>query len=463
MRDPHGQVFVLDDRVVRVLKGGGIGIYREMAAAGILEDLTRQGLLVASCPASPDAIAALGAVSAEDALAAEDALTIEHPRLPVISYPYEWTFGALKAAALCHLEVQIAALERGWTVIDGTAYNVQFVGAAPIFIDVTSFRRHVEPEYWHGYAQFMDQFVNPLLIASGAPLPFNGLYRGSINGIAPGLTRRLLSWRQKLDWRVLLNVSGRLWSEARALKAGASSQQPARGGRPGKQAQLEIFRLFHQWIEGLQPHSATPTYWLGYSDALPYTEAESQAKRAFVSAFIAARRPGLVCDVGCNTGDYAVAALEAGAGMVVGLESDAVAANTAFTRAAEARLPFLPLVVDASDPSPARGWHGRERRALTDRVRADCVLALAVTHHLVVSGIPLDKVVDWLFEFAPSGIIEFVPETDPMLRDAVASRETELRDYDRETFLRIMASRSRIVDTMTTTGSGRLLVAFDRT
>ena len=34
---------------------------------------------------------------------------------------------------------------------DATAYNVQFIGANPIFIDTLSLRRYREGEYWAGH------------------------------------------------------------------------------------------------------------------------------------------------------------------------------------------------------------------------------------------------------------------------------------------------------------------------
>src|SRR5439155_25197169 len=60
-------------------------------------------------------------------------LVLEHPRLPFVSHPYEWPFRALQAAALLHLDVQLAALDAGVMLTDASAYNVQFIGARPVF------------------------------------------------------------------------------------------------------------------------------------------------------------------------------------------------------------------------------------------------------------------------------------------------------------------------------------------
>jgi len=56
---------------------------------------------------------------------------LEHPKLPFISHPYEWSFSALKAAALLQLDIYLAALEHAVTLTDATAYNIQFQGPNP--------------------------------------------------------------------------------------------------------------------------------------------------------------------------------------------------------------------------------------------------------------------------------------------------------------------------------------------
>ena len=53
----------------------------------------------------------------------------EHERLPLHSYPYEWTYSMLRDAAQLHLDLLEQALLEGWTIKDSTPYNIQFVGA----------------------------------------------------------------------------------------------------------------------------------------------------------------------------------------------------------------------------------------------------------------------------------------------------------------------------------------------
>ena len=58
-------------------------------------------------------------------LAPQWAGVLEHARVPVVSYPYEWSFGMLRDAALLQLDLTLAALDEGMTLKDATPFNVQ--------------------------------------------------------------------------------------------------------------------------------------------------------------------------------------------------------------------------------------------------------------------------------------------------------------------------------------------------
>ena len=154
-----------------------------MVESGVLQSLAAAGRVVAFDEVSRDVLGGE---------AGDPALVLEHPRLPFVSYPYEWPFKALKAAALHHLDIQIDALDGGVALSDASAYNVQFLGAKPIFIDLLSFRRYREGEFWLGHRQFCEQFLNPLLLRALVGVPHNAWYRGSLEGIVSAELSRLL-------------------------------------------------------------------------------------------------------------------------------------------------------------------------------------------------------------------------------------------------------------------------------
>src|SRR5215471_16803053 len=197
-RDPSGHVYQINNRTFRTVHETAIDNYRFVRDTGLLRKLAAAGQLV-ECREVDESVLNLPGFKCQTIL--------EHPTLPFVSYPYEWSFSALKAAALLHLDLHVEALECGITLTDASAYNVQFIGARPIFIDILSFRRYHEGEFWLGHRQFCEQFLNPLLLRAYCGIAHNGWYRGSLEGISTTELDRLLPWWKKaLSWNVLTHV-----------------------------------------------------------------------------------------------------------------------------------------------------------------------------------------------------------------------------------------------------------------
>jgi ribosomal protein L11 methylase PrmA len=218
-----------------------------------------------------------------------------------------------------------------------------------------------------------------------------------------------------------------------------------------------------KWISRLQPADRGKTVWGDYARETSYATEETERKRALIGQFAAAVRPSMIWDIGCNTGDYAKAALESGAGYAVGFDFDQAALDGAFARAEREGLSFLPLFLDLANPTPSQGWAERERRGLTGRASADAILALALVHHLAIGrNIPLDEVVAWLVGLAPNGIVEFVPKGDPMVQRLLRLREDIFDDYSEETFAQHLQARAKIVQVVDVSATGRRLFWFAR-
>jgi ribosomal protein L11 methylase PrmA len=169
-------------------------------------------------------------------------------------------------------------------------------------------------------------------------------------------------------------------------------------------------------------------------------------------------------DLGCNTGDYSVAALKGGAEYIIGFDFDQTAVDIAFSRSKQDSLNFLPLWLDAANPSPNQGWRQSERRGFAERANADALIALAFEHHLAIGrNVPLVDVVDWLVGLAPVGIIEFVPKADSTVQKMLALREDIFPDYNEATFEAAIQRKAKIVGKQVISESGRTLYRYDRT
>jgi hypothetical protein len=305
------------------------------------------------------------------------------------------------------------------------------------------------------------QFLNPLLMWSRLRVPPNPWFRGSLEGIAPEDMASLLGWRDKFSWTVLAHVI-----------AQGSAQRRANAGRVADKSELPRISktAFKATLLGLRDYiskltlSDQRTVWDSYDQDNSYGSAEAEAKRQFVAEMVAATKPGLLFDLGCNTGEYSAVAIESGAKFAVGFDFDFGALERAVARADEGNLPLLPLWLDATNPSPDQGWDERERKGFNARVRGDAVLALAFIHHLAIArNIPLDFVIDWIIRVAPVGIIEFPPKSDPMVQRLLSRRRDIFPDYDEQHFMAEVSNRARIVESRSLSEGGRLLVWYDRT
>lgn len=452
-RDPSGRVCLQGDRVLRTVTPYAAEDFEYVRGTGLVDRLIVDGQLVPERRVmAPETLGDLAAGATH---------VLEHPRLPFISYPYEWSFPALKAAALLHLDIHLKALEDDVTLSDASAYNVQFQGPRPVFIDHLSFRRYRDGEFWHAHGQFCEQFLNPLLLRAICGIPHNAWYRGSQEGITVSDLHRLLPLRSKFSWNVFTQVV----LQARLQNAVTDKERPARASirKLPKAALRRMLESLRRWIARLQPADRGSTVWRDYSKAHSYSDDEVAAKQGFIDAFAAAVQPTVLWDLGCNTGDYSKAALAAGAGLAIGFDSDQGALELGYDRARQENLNFLPLFLDAANPTPDQGWAQQERRGLAARAPADGLLALALVHHLAIArNVPLDRVVGWLSGLASAGVIEFVPKDDAMVQQLLKLREDIFPDYTRDYFLRAVQDHGRIVRQQTVSQSGRLLVWYQR-
>lgn len=450
-RDPGSRIYEAGERIYRVVAGRGAPDYEAARDSGVLAKLIAAGYFVSSDERPADRV---GAVQ-------DCAYVLEHQRIPFVSYPYEWPFALLKRAALFHLDLQLEALEQGFTLSDATAYNIQFQGTTPISIDHLSLRPYLEGEVWAGHRQFCMQFLNPLILWSRKGVSPNSWFRGSLEGIAPEDLAPLMGLRDRMSLTVLSHVVAQAALQRRALNSG---QTIARDKQP--KLSRAAFKGMLQGLRGYIDDCKSPvaaTVWGDYATDNSYDAAERDDKRAFVGEMVAAVKPGLMFDLGCNSGDYSEAALRAGARYVVGFDFDYGALEAAVERA-DRGLGYMPLWLDAANPSPSQGWAQAERQGLGERGKADALLALAFIHHIVIGrNVPMDMAVDWIIALAPQGIIEFPPKSDPMVQRLLASRADIFPDYGEEAFRAAVAKRARIVETRVVSRSGRMLLRYNRT
>lgn len=451
-RDPSGRVLADGERILRAVFEPGRKAFEAAMDAGIMERAVERSLLL------PYRQLDLSSLPAMDRTAS---YLLEHPRLNFVSYPYEWSFSGLKAAALLHLDLHLELLGDGFTLSDATAYNVQFRGTKPVFIDHLSIIPYQDGEAWIGQRQFVMQFLAPLILWAKKGVAPNPWFRGSLEGIPPEDLLPLLSFRDRLSFTVLAHIIGPSKVQRQALAQERKEHAKPRGTLTRKRFEAILIGL-RDYISGLSP-LGMQTVWRGYDTNNSYDDDSRAAKHSFVAGHVAQVQPELLFDLGCNSGDYSQTALLNGAQNVIGFDFDFGALEQAFARFAKNDAPFLPLWLDATNPTPSQGWAEQERMSFSQRAAPDFLLALAFIHHLAIArNIPLEMAVNWLISLAPTGVIEFPDKGDAMVSTLLATRSHDYPDYSLDAFMHHLRARARIVDSQPIEGTKRTLVRYDR-
>jgi len=359
---------------------------------------------------------------------------LKHERIPFISYPYEWSFGMLKDAGLLQLELLLEALKEDLILKDSSAFNVQWRGSAPAFIDITSFEKLAPGEPWIGYRQFCQLFLYPLLLQAYKDVPFQLWLRGSLDGIQSEQLVRLMSARDFLRPGVFTHVFMQARMQSRFGNSQRDVKTDLRKAGFSKQLIVSNVKRIQKLIRGLK-WEPVKSVWADYAVTNTYSQEEHERKAAFVREVVHSRFWELTWDLGCNTGVFSRIAAE-NARYVVALDADQLAVERLFQELkAEGMKTILPLLNNLADPSPNLGWRGLERKSLANRGKPELVLCLALIHHLVISAnIPLGEFVEWLASLGADLVIEFITKEDAMVQTLLRNKEDIYSDYNKEYF-----------------------------
>ena len=450
-RDPSGFVYTRDGALYRQVNRVFHERYKAFLDSGLYAELVEGRLLVPHREVSLDLAASSEAVA-----------VLEPERVPFISYPYEWSFGQLRDAALLTLELQERALARGLTLRDASAYNVQFVAGRPLFIDTLSFEPREPGAPWVGYRQFCEHFLVPLALMSRVDVRLAALLRSHLEGIPLDLGSRLLPRRTWLRPGLLFHVHLHAMAQRRYADRGngpVHGREPSAASRRGVSpaAASGLVRSLRSAIQSLE-WAPAGTEWADDTQDNNYSTGAAESKRQAVLEFLRGLEARTAWDLGANTGEYSRAAREV-VPSVIAFDLDPAAVERNYRRVrAENETGIQPLLMDLTNPSPGLGWAHRERLSLEERAPADVLLALAVVHHLAIGhNLPLERVAAFLSKVGRSLVIEFVPKSDSQVRRLLRDRADIFPDYTREGFEAAFRGHFRIERSVAVAESERTL------
>jgi hypothetical protein len=443
-RDPSGFLFSRDGVLYRQVNRKYDQEYVRLMESGLYEKLVKSGLLIPHAE-----------VDGPPAVAAAAFKVIQPERVPFISYPYEWSFGQLKDAALATLAIQRRALKAGMSLKDASAYNIQFVRGKATLIDTLSFEIYKEGQPWVAYRQFCQHFLAPLALMALKDIRLNQLLRVYIDGVPLDLASQLLPWTTRFNFGLLTHIH--LHAGAQKRYAYAGEEIKSRSGGMSRQAMTGLIDSLDATVRKLAWKPAG-TEWGNYYDITNYSDAAFEHKKQLVREWVGQVNPALAWDLGANNGVFSRVVSGAGS-FVVSFDIDPAAVEQNYRQAkSEKEANLLPLLLDLTNPSPSLGWANRERDSFGLRGPANMVLALAVVHHLAISNnVPLPQLADFFAETGEWLVIEFVPKSDSQVQKLLASREDIFPTYTRAGFEAAFNKRFKIHNAIDVRESERVL------
>ncbi len=444
-RDPAGFVF-FDTRgkIYRQINNAGKPDYELFMNSGLYDALVHENLLV---PHKEDRSKQSSTKGAYKVLCPQ--------QIPVISYPFEWSFSQLKDAALLTLKIQTIALQHGMTLKDASAYNVQFLHGKPVFIDTLSFEAYHEGQPWQAYRQFCQHFLAPLLLMQSTDIRLQQLLRDNLDGIPLDLTSKLLPRAVRVRPAVIMHIV----LHGRAQQAKANSHQQA-NRKVTLNGLLGILGSLERMITKL--HAPMPkTEWGDYYNNTNYSDESEVRKAKLVTSLIKPLGLKTALDLGGNDGRYSRALHKLKVETIcTDIDPVAVEKNYQVTKRLN-ETQMLPMLIDLTNPGGALGWANNERGTIQQRFHSDLVMALALIHHLAISNnLPFDLIARYFADLGNYLLIEFVPKDDSQVQKLLATRKDIFGDYTEDRFISAFNKYYRLIEQKSIRGTKRTLYLF---
>jgi hypothetical protein len=442
-----GFVFRYEGKLYRQVNEAARADYDALMSSGLYGELVGEGLLIEH-------------EEVELAGTSPGAYKILQPtQLPFISYPYEWSFGQLKDAALATIEIQKRALAKRMSLRDASSYNMQFHAGRFVLIDTLSFEVRQEGRPWIAYRQFCQHFLAPLALMSYRDVRLNQLLRVYIDGAPLDLAAALLPGKARTRIPLQLHI----FSHAKAqLRGGGGPSGSGKSPSISENALIGIVDSLRKGVEGLDLGLSKSTWSDYYDEADHYSSEAFENKKRLVESYIDEIAPTQLWDLGANVGLFSRVASAKGI-FTVAWELDPQCVERNYRDAKkEGETQLLPLVLDLSNPSPGMGWANQERDDLAGRGPADAIMALALIHHLAIgNNVPLTLVAAYIAKLGRRLIIEFVPKDDPKVQELLSSREDIFDDYSVAGFEAAFGEHFTILRHDPVAGSSRVLYLME--
>ncbi|MBK9097589.1 MAG: hypothetical protein IPM14_05550 [bacterium] len=412
--DPMGFLFNYDNRIFRAInneeKDGVLYLFN----SGAIDELNRANLIPHT-------------KISEVQLEGFD-LVLEHEKIDVVIYPTEWSFNMLKDAALLVIEINKILSKYNFETRDTHGYNVMFHHSKPKYVDIGSFGKKTTKKYWAGKDNFREFYFYSLYMWSKGnsvltkQLLINDgkyhntkdyeffIYRYAVARLLPQkfLERlfyylRLLRNLQKFKVNEILIVKKE--KQKRKLLKILMNLSKA-GIIPNNNTNFE---KLERRIKRFN-HPALSTEWGEYHSNLSEQEIFEEGSRfQLIIERVKKLNIESVLEIAGNQGLLAEE-LSNTVTTVTCSDIDERAVDFMYLRAKNRAANIYPVILDFLSPVYQNLYYA-ETNSVFKRYKADVVLALALTHHLILTRkTPIDSIFEALAMYTNKYLfVEFMP------------------------------------------------------
>jgi hypothetical protein len=350
-------------------------------------------------------------------------MVLRHRRLPFVSYPYEWSAGMLKAAALKTLDLEIELAGRGLTLQDAHPWNVVFDGTEPQFVDFGSLvprpANWSSPDAWPAHEMFRRFFLHPLILMSEGYdhiarwLLFDGERGVSSDDLAALTGRQNRAVRLRGGLRALAGhvvppqaeqwVRRRLETHRKALARTLDRVSGDPHSPHTLRRQIEKTPTSDPSMAQLNDRGSEPPQW-------------RQPRKEALEAFLQRSHPRSALHAGVEPAERAQLTA-AGGVSTVALLLRPERTEALYEKACARRLNLLPLMADCRKPWPAYGIGHSFATPMEQRLNCEAVIAFDQPSRMAIEHrISFDDTARMLAEFSRRWLlVDFVPAGDPSL------------------------------------------------
>lgn len=401
----EGRVFRWNGKLYRGIQAEHSKAVHQLFTSGLIDALVKEGVFVPSWIA--------------DCTIDGFELLVEHEIVDVVSYPHEWSFSMLKDAALVVLKVNEIANEFGYQTKDCHGYNVLFVGERPVYIDLGSFIPfHAKELTLLSVDQFLRSYYYPMKIWASV---------GDVWGKkAVHRTALLLDTEDYLRCRwpifrwAIADSVGKLVSKIYKMCScpdeqfsEAKARHAAWKGYLGESCRSfgRVFASIQRLRRSVQKikRKASKTPWSDYHDSFTLQNGEMTLTPRFqyIADLLISLKVTSILEVAGNQGVLSRALKRMNPSLLVTCtDADEVALDKGYCVSKAEGLGINWAVLN-----PLFFEFATVEESPLLRFQADAVVALALSHHLILaSSLRLEWVLDLLSEYCSNYLlIEFMP------------------------------------------------------